>query len=260
MALFVGFSISFSIAISNFGGAFLILFAILLVIIFLITLYWMTQKITISDDGISTRTFLGEKSLRWGEVSRVSGWGSGIKLHNFDGGVTVAPNSQLPGYEAIVEWIGIKRSDLFNPMEYDKMSRSWLITIILLAALLIFIWFNFYFNSESVFILHWVIPILGVLFIGNLLTSPQAVTIQGNAIVIGYLLSRKTLLADEITSVELRFSESNKNGKSYFILLTKTNKKTESISGLSPSLPIVYLVLKNWRGRNSTISQTTQQN
>jgi len=262
MALFVVFSISFSIVISNFGDVFLILFVILLGIILLIMLYSMTQKITISDDGISSRTFLGEKYLRWSEVSRVSGRGYGIKLHNFDGDVAVAPSPQLPGYEEIVEWIGIKRPDLFNPMEYDKMPRSWLITIIVLAASPIFIWCGFYLSrdTKSVFIFQWVIPILGVLFIGYLLTSPQSVTIQGNAIVIGYLFSQKTLLADEIISVELRFSESNKRGKSYFILLTQTNKKTESISELSPSLPIVYLVLKNWHGKNSAIGQTNQRN
>ncbi|HNO31083.1 MAG TPA: PH domain-containing protein, partial [Anaerolineales bacterium] len=83
--------------------------ALLGVFILLSVFFIASSKVTLSEDGIIIRNLLGEKSLRWNEVNRVSGSGSRIKLHNFDEDVTLTPNPQLPGYEEIVEWIGRKR-------------------------------------------------------------------------------------------------------------------------------------------------------
>jgi len=236
----------------------LIPFVIILGIAFLSTLYSMTQKTTISEDGISAQTFLGEKSLRWGEISRVSGRGHGIKLHNFDGDVTVAPSSQLPGYEEVVEWIGIKRPDLFSPLEYGEMKRS-VSTLVLLAVFVVFLvgtlltaGILFFYNKESsapLFPLVFVILTIIVVFFAVSFFQPQSLTLDGKTLRLKYLSSEKALLAAEIASVDLRFSQS-RNGKNYFILLTQKNKKTVRISGLSPSLPIVYLTLKNWHTKN----------
>jgi hypothetical protein len=66
---------------------------------------------------------------------------------------------------------------------------------------------------------------------------------------IKYFLSEKTLLADEIQSVQFTFQRS-RNGKIYFVLLHLVNRKSVRISGLNPSLPVVYLVLKNWHKQN----------
>ena len=228
-------------------------------IIFITVLYSMMQKATISDDEISTQTFLGTKSLRWSEISRVSGQGYGIKLHNFDGDVTIAPNQQLPGYEELVDWIGVKRPDLFNPLEYGEMKRGWF-TLASLAALVIFfvavllgsgiLFFNNPQAPVSVWIPFFFIVIIAAIFFGMAFSSPQSVTIDGRSLYIKYLFSEKTLLANEITSVDLRFTQT-RNGKNYFVLLTLTNKKTIRIAGLSIGLPIVYLVLKNWHRKNS---------
>ncbi|MCL4268669.1 MAG: PH domain-containing protein, partial [Anaerolineales bacterium] len=43
-----------------------------------------SSKVILSDDEITVQNLLGSKTLRWTEVHRVSGRGSGIKLHNFD--------------------------------------------------------------------------------------------------------------------------------------------------------------------------------
>jgi hypothetical protein len=69
---------------------------------------------------------LGSKTLRWTEIARVSGRGYGIKLHNFDEDVTVAPMYRLPGYEEVIEWIGRKRPDLFGAQEFSEMKRGYL--------------------------------------------------------------------------------------------------------------------------------------
>lgn len=74
-----------------------------------------------------------------------------------------------------------------------------------------------------------------------------------------YLFSEKTLLADEIVSIALSFTQT-RNGKNYFILISQSNRKSLRISGLSPSLPIAYLVLKNWHKQNKAIGLTNQRN
>jgi hypothetical protein len=79
--------------------------------------------------------------------------------------------------------------------------------------------------------------------------QPQSLTLEGKSLRVKYLFKEKTLLADEIASVDLRFTQ-NKNGKNYFVQLTQTNKKKMRISGLSLGLPIVYLTLKNWHTKN----------
>ncbi|MBK9206779.1 MAG: hypothetical protein IPL71_00110 [Anaerolineales bacterium] len=105
-------------------------FALLFVFLFIFLVVRATAQTIISEDEISTKTLLGTKSLRWSEVSRVSGRGYAIKLHNFDGDVTVAPATQLPGYDEVVNWIGMKRPDLFSPLEYAEMKKNWAGTII----------------------------------------------------------------------------------------------------------------------------------
>jgi hypothetical protein len=268
MGLLVIFGITILRTLPRSDYIVLIPFAVILVIAFLSALYTMIQKTTISDDGISTQTFLGEKSLRWGEISRVSGRGYGIKLHNFDGDVTVAPSSQLPGYEEVVEWIGVKRPDLFSPMEYGEMKRSVSI-LVLLAVFVVFLvgtllvaGILFFYNKESsapLFPMVFVILTIVILFFVVSFFQPQSLTLDGKSLRLKYLSSEKTLLTDEIESVDFRFSQS-RNGKSYFILITQKDKKSLRISGLGPGLPIVYLVLKNWHTKNSAIGLTTQRN
>jgi hypothetical protein len=89
------------------------------------------------------------------------------------------------------------------------------------------------------------------------LSLPQSLMLEGKSLFVKYLFSEKKLLADEIASVELRFTQT-RNGKNYFVLLAQTNKKSLRILGLKPSLPIAYLVLKNWHKMNSTIGLTNQ--
>ncbi len=268
IAMLVIFSIGLLIAGFQIGYYLLIPFALLLGIIFLTLVYSMTQKTIISDDGISTSTLWGAKSLRWSEVNRVAGRGNGIKLHNFDGDVTVIPSSQLPGYEEVVEWIGIKRPDLFNPMEYGEMRRGTSVPILLVAmAFLLFstlMVFGRAFSHTSqtpeiLFMPMFLVVIIFIVFLGLVLSSPQSMILDGKNLFIKYLFSEKTLPADEIEAVELRFTQT-RNGKNYFVMLTRKNGKALRISGLNPGPSIVYLVLKNWHKKNVEIGQPSQQN
>jgi hypothetical protein len=167
-----------------------------------------------------------------------------------------------------VEWIGIKRPDLFNPLEYGEMKRGMPALALLFALMVVLIgvavafgllYFSKPETSMSVFMPLLFIVIIFIVFFVVTLSLPQSVTLDGKSLRLKYLSGEKILPADEITSVELRFTQT-RNGKNYFVLLTQTNKKSLRISGLNPSLPIVYLVLKNWHKKNSTIGLTNQQN
>ena len=228
---------------------------------FTIALYSQTLKTIISDSEISTQSLLGVKSLRWTEISRVSGSGNGIKLHNFDGDVTLAPSTQLPGYEEIVETIGSKRPDLFDPLEYKEIKKSWpaWATIVIFAIFFIGMILGFIFafintpnSSAALFLPAGMSSILLIVFLGVILSAPQAVTLNGNSLLLTYLFKEKTVLADEVSSVSLSFIQT-RNGKNYFVQLNQRNKKTLKISSLGPGLPILYLVLKNWHAKNSKL-------
>jgi ABC-type antimicrobial peptide transport system permease subunit len=232
-------------------------FGLVFGVIFLIAIFSMTSKATISEDEISAQNLLGTKTLRWSEINHVSGRGSGIKLHDFDRGMTVAPNPQLPGYPEIVEWIGVKRPDLFSPQAYSQLSKSWFQRIfqVLFGLLLVGIGFFGYMQDSDTFFPFLIFALMGIIFSGAALASPQSITLQGNSMMIGYLFKQKTLSADEISSVDLRYTQT-RNGKRYFATINLVNSKTIRISGFGPNLPVVYLVLKNWHAQNTESSRS----
>jgi hypothetical protein len=72
-----------------------------------------------------------------------------------------------------------------------------------------------------------------------------------------YYFSEKTFRTDEVNSILLSYTQS-RNGRHYFIALNLTDRKTIRLSGLGISLPIAYLVLKNWRwGGSGNTSQSS---
>ena len=238
-------------------GSMLIPVAILLLVI-IVSVISLTQKTIISEDEISSQNLLGTKTLRWSEINRVSGRGYAIKLHNLDGDITVVPSPNLPGYEEVVESIGNKRPDLFNPREYDELKSG---SFPLLAGLIFTVLFVGMFvgfglllynspDAAPVMIAPLIIFLVIIaVFVGMMFFRPRSLVLDGRSMSIKYFLSEKTLLADEIQSVQLTFQRS-RNGKIYFVLLHLVNRKSIRLSGLNPNLPVVYLVLKNWHKQN----------
>ena len=238
-------------------GSMLIPVAILLLVV-IISITSLTQKTIISEDEISSQSLLGTKTLRWSEINRVSGRGYSIKLHNLDGDITVVPSPNLPGYEEVVESIGNKRPDLFNPREYDELKSG---SFPLLAGLIFTVLFVGMFVGFGLLLYNspdvapvMIAPLIIFLviiavFVGMMFFRPRSLVLDGRSMSIKYFLSEKTLLADEIQSVQFTFQRS-RNGKIYFVLLHLVNRKSVRISGLNPSLPVVYLVLKNWHKQN----------
>ena len=240
-----------------------ILFPISLIILIAVAgLVAATQKTILSDDEISSQSLFGMKTLRWSEITRVSGRGYVIKLHNFDGDVTVAPSPNLPRYEEVIEIIGNKRPDLFNPREYDELKSGSFFLLAGLAFLVLFlsmiagVGYFLYSSPDTarlgsvIFAPLIVLFIVMVVFAGTIAFRPRSLTLDGKSMTIKYLFREKTLLADEIRSVQFAYQQS-RNGKIFFVLLHLVNRKSLRLSGLNPNLPVVYLVLKNWHQQNS---------
>lgn len=229
-----------------------------------------SAKVTITDEDITAQNIFGSRTLRWSEIHRVSGRGYEIKLHNYDGDVTVHPSSGLPGYEQIVDIIGAKRPDLFSPQEFNEFRRGLLpfvmmaLVVLLILGGMVGVLFGIL-NSSPDTPIASLMPLAIFLFIavmigGMALSIPRMVSLEGNSLYLKYLFSEKTIRADEIKYVQLWYTQS-RNGKHYYVAVQLTNGKQIRLSGLGVSMPIAYLVLKNWhQGSLHGQSANQQQN
>lgn len=228
-----------------------------------------SAKVILSDDEITAQNIFGSRTLRWTEIDRVSGRGYEIKLHDHDGDVTVHPSSGLPGYEQIIDFIGAKRPDLFSPQEFGEMRRGFLpfvmmaFVILLILGGMVTVFFAIM-NSSSDISLPSLMPLAIFFFIaimigGMALSIPRMVSLEGNTLNLKYLFSEKSLRADEIKFIQLGYTQS-RNGKHYYVALHQTSGKQIRLSGLGISMPIAYLVLKNWHQGSLYGQSANQQN
>jgi hypothetical protein len=206
----------------------------------------MLSKAIVSDDEITAQNLFIPKTVRWTEIRNVSGSGKGIKLHSED--ATVSINTQLPGYEEIIETIGEKRPDLFSTQEFGTIRRgvlsylgTFLGTIAFVAVIILYISTG---SSDFVTLLI----ILGFLgfFLWSFFTEPQVFTFENNNLLIKYLFSEKKIAANEITGIFFTYTHSRRGGKSYYVAINLKEEKQIRVSGLGVSLPVAYLVLKTW--------------
>jgi len=209
-------------------------------------------KTVITDDGISTWGVFGEKSLRWNEIGRVSGRGNDIRLRNQGGDITLSPSTELPGYEEIIELIGQKRPDLFAPSQNPVFKKSAEYAVLLpLTALLpigigAFIWLQ---ADEFGAIPFLIFLVIGLAVLAFSFTAPQQARIEGGSLRIRHLLGERAFSAAEIQSVELAYWNS-RNSKNYYVHLKLSNQTAPKLFGLAPSMPIVYLILKQWHEKS----------
>ncbi|MFN8384737.1 MAG: hypothetical protein U0V02_22575 [Anaerolineales bacterium] len=232
------------------------------VLILLFSIYSLTVKTTISDNEISTQSLLGTRTLSWADINRVSGKGYAIKLHNRDGDVTVAPSPQLTGYEEVIDFIGTKRPDLFAPQDYSEMSRSWYGYILLSVIALFVIGTGIFLLTQtgSTGVIIFIFFLVLALFIAYITFSmPRSLNLEGDKLFIKYFTTEKSIRAHEIVSIQLNYRQT-RNGKSYFVGIDLSNKRYTRITGIGPNLPVVFLVLRNWHKKYTTIGLTTQRN
>jgi hypothetical protein len=224
----------------------------LLGLVMLFSVFTLTRSTTISNDGISTRSLLGESSLNWSEIDSVSGRGNSIKLHNRDGDVTVAPSAHLPGYPEVIEMIGAKRSDLFSPTKYSMLSRNCFNSLLVLsmAILLLGVGIYLYYVTDDSFRSTLFLAFVGLGFLVTVFMTVLYVKLDGTVLTVRYLLNKIVLNINEVHSIGLIVTQS-RTGKSYNIMIAGRNRMIR-FSGVGPSLPVAYLVLKNWhQGRRS---------
>ncbi|MBE0671598.1 MAG: hypothetical protein IH588_13505 [Anaerolineales bacterium] len=216
-------------------------------LVFFFSLYSLTLKTTISNEEISTQSLFGTRTLNWAEINHVSGRGYAIKLHNMDGDVTVAPSPQLAGYAEVVDFIGSKRPDLFSPLDYSEMSRSWYGYILLAVVALFVIGTGFFLLTQpgagTVVFIFFLIMALFVAYVT--FSMPKSLNLEGDTLFINYFFGEKSFRAHEIAALSLNYTQT-RNGKNYFVRVDLTNKKYTRISGIGPNLPVVLLVLRNW--------------
>lgn len=223
-------------------------------IAFLISLFSYTSKVTITDDEITSSYLFIPKTLRWTEITHVSGRGNRIKLHSED--TTVSINPRLPDYEEIIRTIGEKRADLFQLNEENQeISRSFLsfiLNFLFGGSIIIFaMYFYFFINEARDAISALLIAGLGAMLIGSNLFAVQKIILQGNTMQVKYLLRQTEIKAEEITSVFYGFTQGRRGGKSYYVQISYKENQNFRLSGVNPSLPIAYLVLKNWHKKYS---------
>jgi hypothetical protein len=218
-------------------------------LIMLVSVFSLTRSTTISNDGISTRSLLGESALNWSEINSVSGSGNAIRLHNRDGDVTVAPSPHLPGYPEVIEMIGAKRLDLFDPARYSVMSRNWLKSFLSLSILVLLLGAGIYLYTQSSRT-ETMMPtlFLGMVALGlisSVFMSVLSLRIDASLLTVRYLLKKIVLKADDVHSIVLNVMQT-RTGKSYHIVIFTKQNRTIRFSGIGPGLPVTYLVLRNW--------------
>ena len=247
---------------------FMIPLAVLSLFLFGAAFVALVSKTIVSEEEISVQGLFGTKTLNWMEIGRVSGWGYAMKLHSRDEDVTISISPRLPGYQEIIEFVGSKRSDLFSPLQYNEIRRGlapfisvFLVTFIMVGISVAFILATMNDPDTSFASYTPLLVFVGVVLVmaTTTLSIPRSLTLDGNTLTLKYLLNEKSLRTDEINSIQLTYTQS-RNGRHYFIALYLADRKTIRLTGLGISLPVAYLVLKNWhRGGSSNAPSMFQQ-
>ena len=143
--------------------------------------------------------------------------------------------------------IGAKRPDLFNPVNYDVMSRNWLNSLLFLTGgvLIIGVGFFLYLDSNETLMPIVFLAVVCLGFLASIFMSVLSLKLDGSLLTIRYLLGKSELRPEDVHSIGLNVTQT-RSGKNYHIVMFTKNNRTIRFSGIGPSLPVVYLVLKNW--------------
>src|SRR6266498_4029357 len=233
------------------------------VIAFIVTLFYATSRITISNEEISTNRLLSSKTIRWSEIVRVSTRGQGIRLHNRDEDVILGIDSQLDGYSEILDIIFSKRPDLFDDTD-TTLSSTWLLSLFIFGfgLFLIVISILLFFVSEgSDKIYSLIFLAIGLFVIGNWFLSPKRLTLENKTLMLNYFFKEISYSADDIDSISLE-KRRTKNGYVYFAQINLKSAKKIKLPTFKQGTALTYQILKRWHAKaisnidNSLVSQT----
>jgi hypothetical protein len=213
----------------------------------IITLFYSTSSIKVSEQEITASKLLGSKSLKWSEIEHVSTGGQSLRLHNHDEDIVLSLDSQVEGYAEILDIVFSKRPDLFNEGENTVMSTGWLVNLLIVGFGLLIIVFSVFMFSvpEEEFdkIFSVILFALGVYLIVSWFFSPKSVALENRTLLLIYFLKEVSYSAEDIRFISLEKTRT-KDGYVYFPQLNLKSGKKIKLPGFKQGTVITYQVLK----------------
>jgi len=239
------------------------------VVVFLISLLvflrYVTSRVKVSDEEITTNGLLGSKSLKWSEIEHVSTRGQSLRLHDRDESMTLTLDSQLDGYIEILDMVFKRRPDLFNLGESNVFSRGIgnHILVIGFGLMVIFI-SGLSFIEQDHQDINWLFaPIflgLGLSIIVLSFLSPQKVVLENQTLSVKYLFKETSYKVSDINSITLE-KRRTRDGYVYFVQVGLKTGKSLKLSGFKQGSALTYQILKRWHEKAvsvpNSISTTT---
>lgn len=217
-------------------------------IAFIVVLLYATSSVRISSEAITTSRLFGSKTLRWPEIARVSIRGQSLRLHNRDEDVILSIDSQLEGYQDILDIIFNKRPDLVDESDNTVMSGSWLSHFLTLGfGLLIVVgsvWlFSIFEESSRIYALFFLG--LGVFILGSWFLSPKSIALEDKTLLVIYLFRKVSYAAKEIGSISMEKTRT-RNGYIYFVQVNLASGKKIKLPTFEQGASLTYQILKKW--------------
>ena len=220
---------------------------------------YLNTNVIVSESGLTTKTLLGAKSLRWSEISHFSARGSSTRLHRLNESEVLTIGSRLDGYAEIFELLHQKRLDLFDIEKYKSFTHNMLNATVQLAIgiFLVFLGLLGYFAGIqaliSTLIFGFIFSLAGF---RNWYSSPRTLTLDGQSLEFGYLNKTISLPIADIAEINLGGQQQIKSVQVNSVLLLLNNRNFLNLSGYDQSPIVMYYVLKRWHQRNGNRNQS----
>lgn len=221
--------------------------------------WYLTTQVKVSEFGISTKTILGSKSIKWSEINRLSALGSSTRLHRHDESKVLTIGSRLDGYAEIFELLYQKRPDLFDIEKYKSFTHNRLNAIVQLAIgiFLVALGLIGYFSGNKALISTLVFGfIFSLVSFRNWYIHPRALTLEQESLNFSYVNKTVSLPINEITDITIGREPQGKSVQVNSVLLFLKNGSILILSGYDQSAIVMYYVLKQWNQKYGAGIQT----
>jgi hypothetical protein len=210
------------------------------------SIYYLTIIVRISDVEITSRNWLGSKSLCWNEIARVSTRGQNIRLCNSSEDITLSIDAQMDRYEEILDILYKQRPDLFDADKHDTMSVGTIARIVTigLGLLAIAASIPFMYDEEMWFLSPLFIG-LGLWIIVVFFLSPKSAVLENDTLHILYFFRENSFSVEEIQCFSLE-KRRTRDGYIYFVQVKLKNGKPIKLSTTKPGSVVTYQILKRW--------------
>jgi hypothetical protein len=215
----------------------------------IVTLFYSTGSIKVSDQEVTSSRLLGSKSLRWSEIERISMRGQNLRLHNHDEDIVLSLDSQVEGYPEILDIVFSKRPDLFKKGEDTVLSSGWLANLYILGfglfLIIAFSVFMFSLSEEFEKISSAILVAMGVWLLVSWFLSPKSIALEDRTLLVMHFFKEVSYSAEDIRFISLEKTRT-KDGYVYFPQLNLKSGKKIKLPGFKQGTVITYQVLKKW--------------